>query len=942
LTKTATFALVLFETKNAIQPKPITMLRTFLLLLIGLPTFLQAATIRGTVKDAETGLPLQNVYAIIEVLNAQGISDEQGNFEIYNVPSGNYTLKFELENYVPVTLNINVTGEVLDLGDVQLVAQPDGTAVVREDFIPTISLSEDDLDLLSDNQNISGILTASRDIFVSAAAFTFGPARFRIRGLDSENTLVYLNGIPVNRLENGRVFWNAWGGLNDVTRNRNSDIGLSALPYAFGGIGGATTIDTRALSQRAQTSLSYALSNRTYSHRLMATHSSGPLKNGWAFSVSGSRRWANEAYLPGTYYDAWAYFLSVDKKFSDKHTLNFTAFDAPIRRGGSTASTQEMYDIAGTNYYNPLWGYQEGEKRNSRTIYSDQPMFILRHDWNFKQGGSLTTAISYQFGENGRTRMDWFDAPDPRPDYYRNLPSFLRQDSDEAADFRLDELTLDEDMRQLDWASFYNVNRNSELNSIFGPQLGLEDVEGRWSQYIVDDQRSDSRDANFYTNYQNVFSDRFTFNAGAGYQIQQIHEYKIIDDLLGGDYYVNIDQFALGEPDLPFNAIQNDLNNPNQILREGDVWGYNYEMNIHHWNSWAQGTLTLRQFDIFLAGSVSGTTFWRTGNYRNGRFPDDSFGDSEAQDFLNFGVKGGVTYKLNGRNYFFANAAYLTRAPFVDNAYVSPRTRDQLVPNLTDEKISSAEVGYYLRSPNAKVRATAYIAEFQDRIRILRFYNDLQRDFGNYVMSDLDSRNIGVELALDLKILPSLNLTGAAAIGEYVYTSRAIGNTYLDDGDADNQTRENATIYTKNYRIAGLPQQAYTIGLNYRSPNFWFANLNFNYFDHIYIDFNPIRRTADAVYGLDETPDQFSAIIDQERVDPQFTMDFFGGKSFKFGKYFLFLNVGVNNILNNQDFITGGFEQLRFDVRERDPERYPTRYFYSFGTNFFANISLRF
>ncbi len=924
------------------QPKPDMIIRILLFLLLGIPVVSQAATVRGIVLDAETGRPLPNVYVAIETLGLQSISNERGSFEMYNVPAGNYILKFELGKHIPVMLNINVGSTDLDLGNVQLVAQPDGTTAVLEDFIPTISISESDMDQLASNQNISGILTASRDVFVSAAAFTFGPARFRIRGLDSENTMVFLNGIPVNRLSNGRVFWNAWGGLNDVTRNRNADIGLNALPYTFGGIGGGTTIDTRALSQRAQTSVSYALSNRTFNHRIMATHSSGLLKNGWAFSVSGSRRWAQEAYIPGTYYDAWAYFLSVDKKLGNQHTLNFTAFDAPIKRGGTTASTQEMYDIAGSNYYNPLWGYQEGEKRNSRTIYSDQPMFIMRHDWEFKQGGTLTTAISYQFGENGRTRMDWFDAPDPRPDYYRNLPSFLRQDSDVAADFRLDDLTINENMRQLNWASFYDVNRNSELNSIFGAQLGLQNVEGRWSQYIIDDQRSDSRDANFYTNYQNVFSDKFTLNAGGGYQIQQLHEFKRIGDLLGGDYYVNIDQFALGEPDLPFNAVQNDLNNPSQILRQGDIWGYNYDMNIHHWNTWAQGTFTLRKFDVFLAGSASGTTFWRTGHYRNGRFPDDSFGDSEVQNFTNFGAKGGVTYKLNGRNYFYANTAYLTRAPFVDNTFVSPRTRDQLVPNLTEEKIFSAEAGYYLRSPNAKARATAYIAQFQDQVRILRFYNDLQRDFGNYVMSNLDSRNIGVELALDIKLLPSLNLTGVAAIGEYVYTSRAIGNTYLDNGRADNQLRENVTIYNKNYRVAGLPQQAYTVGLNYRSPNFWFANVNVNYFDHIYIDFNPLRRTADAVYGLDEVPEQFNAIIDQERVDPQFTVDFFGGKSFKFGKYFLFINVGVNNVLNNQSFITGGFEQLRFDVSERDPARYPTRYFYSFGTNFFANVSLRF
>lgn len=918
-----------------------TLLSAFLICSISLLAQ-NAFTIRGTIQDAETKRPLEGAYITFDGTDRQGISDSQGNFVIFNVPSGNYIMSVGLTNYVPVSLNVKVQNANLDLGIVQLLAQPDQTAIIKEDFIPTISLSDEDLDQLTSNQNISGVLTASRDVFVSAAAFTFGPARFRIRGLDSENTLVFLNGIPVNKLENGRVFWNAWGGLNEVTRFRDADIGLGAMPYTFGGVGGATTIDTRASAFRKQFSVSYANSNRTYRHRLMSTYSTGLLKGGWAFTLSGSRRWADEGYIDGTFYDAWAYFLSADKKFGNNHTLNLTAFDAPIRRGRSTSSTQEMYDLAGTNYYNPLWGYQNGKVRNSSVAHTNQPMFILRHDWKIGNTGSLTTAISYQFGENGTTRLDWFDAPDPRPDYYRYLPSYLREVGDEAADFREEELILNENMRQINWAQLYDVNRNSLLSEKFAYLLGSNPPEGKWSQYIIEDQRSDSRDASFYTNYQNIFSDRFTFHAGAGYQIQQVHEFKVIEDLLGGDYYVNVDRFAVRDSVGNYNAQQNDLNNPSEILREGDTWGYDYQMNIHRWDMWAQGTFTLPKLDIFLAGNVSGTNFWRTGNYRTGRFPDNSFGDSPSQDFLNYGLKGGLTYKLSGRHYLYANAAYLTRAPYVESVYVSPRTRDQLIENPTSQKIYSGEAGYYLRSPNVKGRASVYYAQFNDQIRILRFYNDLQRAFGNYVMSGVDQQHIGAELALDVKLIAGLNLTAVAAVGQYTYSDRAIGNIYQDNTADLGRSVQNFTIYNKNYYVAGMPQQAYTLGLNYRSPKFWFANVNVNFFDDIYIDFNPVRRTVDAVFGLDENPAQLSAILDQEKAPSQVTVDIFGGKSFKFGKYFLFLNVGVNNVLNNTNFITGGFEQLRFDIAERDPNAYPTRYFYNFGLNYFANASFRF
>ncbi len=919
------------------------MLKSYLIFLCMLATpALFAATLRGTVQDAETRLPIAGVFVTLQGSDISGITDSKGNFLLYKVPEGSYVVAFAGANYVPVSMNVKVGQEEVDLGVVQLLAQPEQTSVIKEDFIPTISLSDEDLDQLSTNQNISGVLTASRDVFVSAAAFTFGPARFRIRGFDSENTLTYLNGIPMNKLENGRVFWNAWGGLNEVTRLRDSDIGLGVLPYAFGGVGGATTIDTRASSFRKQFSVSYANSNRTYRHRLMSTYSSGLLKGGWAFVASGSRRWAEEGYIDGTFYDAWSYFLSVDKHLGKNSTLNLTAFDAPLRRGRSTSSTQEAYDLAGSNYYNPLWGYQNGEKRNSSVAHTNQPMIVLRHDWKIKEGSLLTTALSYQFGENGTTGLDWFDAADPRPDYYRNLPSYLRQNSDDAADDRMQQLLADKSLLQINWASLYDVNRNSLLSEKYKYLLGAQPAEGKWSQYILEDRRSDSRDANLATNYQHAISDKFTVYAGASYQLQQIHNYKVIEDLLGGDYYLNVDRFAVRDSVANYNSQQNDLNNPSQVLHEGDTWGYNYDLNVHKWDTWVQGVLTLRKWDIFLAADASGTSFWRTGYYRNGRFPDRSFDDSPVQNFTNYGAKGGITFKLDGRNYFYANAAYLTRAPYAESAYVSPRSRDQLVPNLTDEKITSGEAGYYLRSPNIKGRLSAYYAKFEDQVRVLRFYNDLERAFGNYVMSDLDTRHIGLEFAVDVKLFAGLNLTGVAALGQYLYTSRAIGNVYQDNATDIDRDLQNFTIYNKNYRVAGLPQQAYTVGLNYRSAKFWFLNVNFNYFDDIYMDFNPVRRTADAVFGLDENPDQLRGLIDQEKVAAQFTMDVFGGKSFKFGKYFLFLNAGVNNVLDNKEFITGGFEQLRFDTQNRNPDAYPTRYFYSFGLNYFANVSFRF
>ncbi|MCB0776828.1 MAG: TonB-dependent receptor, partial [Chitinophagaceae bacterium] len=274
------------------------------------------------------------------------------------------------------------------------------------DNIPIVSMDEN---ALGDGnaQNISSVLTAGRDPFFTAAAFNFSPLRFRIRGYDAEFFGTYMNGIPVKNLENGYTPFGQWGGLNDVLRNRELSLGLHNTTFAFGDIGSNTSIDSRASKQRAQTSLSYAYSNRNYSHRVMATHSTGLSKKGWAFTFSGSRRFADEGYVPGTYYDGWSYFAGIDKAIGQKHLISLVGFGASTENGRQGAATMEMQDLAGDHYYNPYWGYQNGKKRNSRIGKSHQPYIILTHDYRISSNTSLVTAVGYSFGDRSTTALDW-------------------------------------------------------------------------------------------------------------------------------------------------------------------------------------------------------------------------------------------------------------------------------------------------------------------------------------------------------------------------------------------------------------------------------------------------------------------------------------------------------------------------------------------------------
>ena len=798
----------------------------------------------------------------------------------------------------------------------------------RSDATNVVSLSSADLDDNEDS-DISGVLSASRDVFASAAAFAFGSARFRIRGYDSELTSMYINGAPVNDLENGRINFNAWGGLNDVMRNVETHIGLKPMDFAFGEVGGGTFIDIRPSKQRKQLRASYSISNRSYRNRLMLTYATGPRPNGWAFAFSGSKRWAQSGYSEGTPYDAYAYFASAEKKFNRAHALGLTIFGSPRIRGKNAAATQEMYDLAGTNFYNSYWGYQNGEKRNSRIQNVHQPMAILRHDWNPNEKFSLTTSLSYQFGRNGSTALDWYKTRDPRPDYYRKLPSYIE---DETASAKVEQLLIEnENLRQLDWDYFYSINRNSPFS--------IGSVSGNRSKYIVEDRRYDSKEmnANVYLGYE--LSRVITLRGGLSYQNYQGDNFKEVVDLLGGDFYVDIDKFAERDFLDDHDVIQSDLNNPDRTVTKGDRFGYSYGSNINNTSGWLSGEFTLKRFDFHLGVRISSTTFWRTGDYRNGKFPDNSYGDSEKADFLNYGTKGGFTFKVDGRNYLFVNATYQTKAPYFRNAFLSPRTRNQLLPNLTDEKVTAGEAGYLLRSPSVQAQAVAYYTLFRDQVYLRSFYHDEEKSFVNYFMQGVGKRHMGAEISMRVKVSPTLSVSGVAAFGTYQYDKRPVA-TISQDNNA-NLLAENRTVYAKNFFVAGRPQTAFTAGFYYRSPKFWSLSVNANYFNHTYMDFNPDRRTEFATDVVEYNSETWNAIIDQERAPDAFTLDMFASKSFRFNrKYSLYITAGVNNILNKTDFITGGYEQLRFDYEEKNVDKFPTKYYYGYGLNYFINISL--
>ncbi|MCF3110871.1 TonB-dependent receptor [Niabella sp. CC-SYL272] len=814
--------------------------------------------------------------------------------------------------------------------------------------LPVISLNEGDPDEGS-NSTVSSVLSAGRNPFLAAVAFRFSPVRFRLRGYNNGDA-VYLNGADLTGLDNGFAPFGLWSGLTNMMRSRQNACGLEAADFAPNRLGLHINIDMRAGVQWAQTQAGYALSNRNYRHRFLLTHGSGFNKNGWAYSFMLSTRYAKEGYVPGTYYRSLSYYAAIDKKAGARNVFSFIAFGAPTESGRQTASVQEAMDLAGTHFYNPSWGYQNGEKRNAAGTTAFQPVFMGVYEYKPNIKTSWMTTLAYIFGKRKLSGFDWYNAPDPRPDYYRYLPGYYAKTQPDAAAALRALIAGDPGLLQVNWNRLYEVNRANRVTIRNVGGVPGEDVSGNRSLYILSNRVNTLQRYVASTVYRSKLSGRIGLAAGAGYQRQENEHYQEVKDLLGGDFWLNVNQFA--ERDFPNDAgaVQYDLDHPDQLKKEGAPYGYHYRMTMSRITAWAQLMFTGRRLDGFLSINAVQTQFYRQGLNRNGLFPDDSYGPSARQQFIDPGIKTGITYKRNGRNYFFISGGYFRTPPLFDNVFIAPRTRNALQPDpLKSETFWSAETGYKHNSPRLRIGLTGYYTAIRDVYDVMTFYHDQYRNFVNYAMSGIHTVHFGGEMGAEIKLNAAWSLNGVASVGRYYYNGRPHAIVTVDN-DAAVLTEQ--VVYLKNFRVPSTPQNAYSAGFFYRSPRYWFFSLSGNYFGQSWLSVNPIRRTIAAIGDADpassDVQERINRMTVQEKFPAQFTLDLFAGWSKRL-RYtihkkpvYLVFSLGVNNLLNNKDIRSGGFEQLRFNMEDKDPDSFPPKYYYAYGLNYYASLMLRF
>ena len=1042
----------------------------------------------------------QAIQGATVTLANQGITtttNDEGKFSLTYLEPIDEEVIVEAYGYISDVILVQLLENQLnDMGDVTMVT--DFSSEIKEEVL--LNLSEMDLnDDEGKSQSISSASSASQDVFNATISYAWSNARYRGRGYEQTYELGYIEGLNFSSAERGQFNFSAMGGLNDATRYKEVVEGIEANNFTFGSIGQATNYLQSATNYAQGWKVGLAGTNRNYKGAARATYSTGLMENGWAFAAQVA--WRYTPYIDvkgqigeGISYNSIGYFLTAEKQWSKDMRLSLITFGAPTRRGQSSALTQETYDLTnqynktswGHNNYNPYWGYQDGKVRNSRIVHSYDPTAIASFDWKIDEENKLKVAAGYHYSMYSNSALTFYNAPDPRPDYYRNLPSFLWDGQiDKEGNFIYEDLngkemgnggyinngyvgpsinadtyatltdlwtSRDDNATQINWDALYAANYANNINNPEGS-----------ARYIVERRHNDIQEGMINLNYRNTAVDNLTITAGLEAKASQGIHYKTVDDLLGGNQWVDVDPFAerdikelatnIGLTQADIESVkQNDLRNPNAKIADNGRFGYDYRINMMNAKIWAQNEWKWNSLDLYYALQLSYSSIQRTTDMINGRSwylaklnPDNAWyyladnantvlaGNYAAlpkrlvgtgHHFVDPAFKVGINYKLDGRNQIKINALAETKAPLGRDAYISPRVHDRATESIyrhdyaryyaqrdgtswlkeyfgSSQKIAGGDLTYSFNYPLVRGRVTGFFTQFWNGTELNGYYDDEARTFVNQSLTGINRRHMGVEAAAAVKLGMYFTLTGVLSLGDYRYTSNALAITSAENGMALAENIEGPiyelrdSVLLKGLHVATGPQLNSSLKLSFFHPDMWFADVTVSYFDWSYLDYAPARRMkglftgtrADGssvngwygdsytnaiatddegeiiydAYGVPTLKYPYSQLSNQEMLTAsnplhRFLVDVSVGKLIYLpNRQSISINLTVNNLLNNTHFKTGGYQQARLPRQTRqgvaDSEnsvispnvwKFPSKYYYAWGTNFYLNIQYKF
>lgn len=739
----------------------------------------------GKVVD-ETNQPLPGASIILKGATSGVSTDFDGNF-IFETSVSNGTILVSFVGYEAKsftfsksvnfgTIALKPSAESLE----EIVITATSFAIERKTPVAVSTIKADVIENKLGSQEFPEILKSTPGVYATKSGGGFGDGRLNLRGFNSENVAVMINGVPVNDMENGRVYWSNWAGLADVTSAMQVQRGLGASKVAVPSIGGTINILSKTTDAEKGGSIITGVGNDGY-QKYGATVSTGLLDNGFAVTVSASKT-KGDGYVDGTQFEGYNYFINVSKQLNANHKLSFTSFGAPQRHGQrQNRSTIETYRNAESgNKFSPDWGIKNGQIVSTEDNFYHKSQSSLNHYWTISDKSDLSTSLYASWGTGGGGGI--------------------------AGDYGLFNVRLGGSDQPIDLDNIVDINRaNGALGSV------------SWLRA----SRNDHTWFGMLSTFKTELNENLDFIAGLDLRTYTGKHFTEVTDLLGGAYV----------------SDNSDINNPNRTLKVGDKYSYNNDGNVGWQGLFTQLEYSKDNLSAFISVAASNTSYQRVDYFLY--LDSDPLKETDTYNFTGYSVKGGANYNLTEQHNVFANIGYFEKAPGFqavfpnnDNVRINDKAENQ--------KIFSAELGYGFRGEKFAANLNLYRTQWNDRTFTRTLYNNGQTYFANLL--GVNALHQGVELDFTYRPSEKLTLTGMLSLGNWEWDNN-VENVQVYDED-QNPIGNPYNLYIEGLKVSDAAQTTAALGLDYELMPKTHFTVDYNYFADLYADYNPDSRTT--------------------------------------------------------------------------------------------------
>ena len=898
----------------------------FILVVFLINTQLSAqVVIKGYIYDDISSETL--IGANIIASNGSGtVSDFEGYYEL-TLPYGEVELRVSYVGYKEekkklslekdLTLNFYLSTQILD--EVQVVSD---IARSRETPVAFSNISPKKLEEELAGQDIPMILNSTPGVYATQSGGGDGDARISIRGFNQRNVAVMIDGIPMNDMENGWVYWSNWFGLDLMTKTIQVQRGLGASKLAIPAVGGTMNILTKGINNKKEVSFSQNVGNNGFLRSTLG-YNSGKLKNGWGYSLAGSYKRGN-GWVDQTWTEGFFYFMKIQKKFNN-HSLSFTAFGAPQEHGQrSYKKAISLYDMdyaaslgidtSGIDggyglRYNEHWGdlnrytvnfdqngnpidttFAKNEVVNEKMNYYHKPQLSLNHLWSVNKKMVVSNVLYASLGNGGGTGV---------------TPSLV------SGSFNSN--------RQIDFQSMYDRNSGNTRESLLGftydPSIDpLYSSTERKSTQFLRSSINNHRWFGLLSTYNYQANKEYTFSGGVDLRHYTGEHYREVYDLLGGDYYVANENVAARDS--------------SAVIRKGDKFAYHndglvkwlglfqqMEYNTGNWSAFVNVSFSstgykridyFRPMDLVLDDTLMvqalsyGDTILNNGNEYTVDSPEARHTESKWKWIPGYTLKTGLNYNLDEFNNVFMNVGYLEKAPKFRNIFDFD---NRLFANIRNEEVAAIEFGHSYSSNKISSNLNLYHTQWRNKPQSGSAVVGGEPIM--YNINGIDALHKGVEFDVSIKVTEKISLEFLSSVGDWRWNSGDTIRSY----DDNNQLIGLDYFDASGVHVGDAAQLQLGSSLRYQFDKNAYIKLKAMRFDNHYADFNPFDLQGEDV-GRDSWKTPAYSLLDLH-----------GGYRFRYAGMLLDFKINVLNVLNtiyisdalnNDSYISGN--QFNFDA----------------------------